>query len=264
MTTDFLEVSQQQPVRFKYIRFPDYTIEREAYDTGYSTEHYDLICGVGEPLKSSVETISKNDLLLSMLVLAEKMLSKYKKTEGNYMPYATLHDEDVETVLEWCRRYGLPLCDDETTDGDGHVCVSGFLERLSIVYSLFQLWSRIEYDDTDPDNPYTNESVDRCKYLLQVCHSSEAFLTIDYSGQAPILCFFCRSVYELALTQLMFQITSKENGSIYKCEECHSFFVRYHAGRTLCDRCRPLRYKRSRRIKEERLKQEASSNASKE
>ena len=257
MTHEFMNRQQQQAVLFTFVRYEDYYIEDKGWDDEFGPIRYSVICGKGNRISVTPEYVDKNNLLLSMLSLAQAILPKYSMDPID-MFNQPFHEEDRALIIDWCREFGLPLIYGDMDSSDS-IGADRFLEGLDDIYRTFQLWARTEFDDIGIDNEYRNNKLEDCIQLFRTVHTAEAHLFIDYKGGIPQLSFSCYSLFDLAKVQLLFQIASRESGTVYKCEECHMFFIRTHGSRTLCDTCRPIRYRRSRRNKKE-----ATNNASEE
>lgn len=193
------------------------------------------------------QIIDRNDVLISLLHLFEhqpKPFSIYR--DVSKYPIAV-----KESILEWCRKYGLPCQEFEedlwTTHGYIGFRIDAFQTKLRDVYSGYLLWQRIKYGDKFENNPFRSETIDECKDMLRLkLDGISLHAQVDF-GDVPRFLLGCENLFDMATVQLAFLLPEGNNETAVRCDECHSTFIRHHGSEMLCDECKPLRYRRTRR-----------------
>lgn len=190
----------------------------------------------------------KTDLLLSLLTLYEQFTPKlYGRWD--------FADRDIELVCEWCSKYGMAV--NESGFGEDSLWMKerkvgfwlrGFYNRVHHLYSNYELWRRVYYNDTESSNFYANTPLEECKFHLAGWMSQiDIKLKPDFSEMPAKYLLECPDLVEVAKGQLLFEcMATYEYYTVGICEVCGQRFEKTRKNNTLCPLCQSTRYKRTR------------------
>lgn len=202
---------------------------------------------IEQDIRHRNQIVDRNDVLISLLHLFEHQPKPFAiHRDMNKYPIAA-----KESILEWCRKYGLPFHEYEedlwTAHGYIGFRIDAFQAKLRDVYSGYLLWRRVKYGDSSVNNPFGSVTIDECKDMLRLkLDGISLHPQVDF-GDEPRFILGCENLFDMATVQLAFHLPEGNNESTAICDECHTMFIRRHGSATLCDKCRPLRYQRTRR-----------------
>jgi len=234
-----------------------------------SKEWYLMACD--EPVENRELIYSSPGLLISIINLATKI----EENDGLKEQLAF-----VDEITEWCVNYGLPFEDNyfrqnyyEDDKGNsknkmdyisrrGEMPLTGYLgfsvrefkRRIAVLYSIFQLWYGLAFDDikkiidfsplvskidTDKDLgdqilelkrvlPYRINSLMRTMISLQYNEKDDGYTIVPSTNNLISVAFF----------QLSMLMTNKGLKGVKFCSHCNKLFEINHGGTKICDDCK--------------------------
>lgn len=234
-----------------------------------SKEWYLRTCG--EPVINREFIYSSPELLISIINLATKIEEK-----DGFKDQLAFSDE----VTEWCLKYGLPFEDNyfrqnyyEDDNGNtrnkkdyvsrgGEIPLTGhsgfsvkeFKRRIAVLYSIFQLWYGLAFDDLkkiisfspiltmiDIDKDLDTQILELKQFLpYRMTNQMKTMISLQYNEKddgysiVPIT----NNLISVAYFQLAMIMTTKGFKGVKFCAHCNKLFEVNHGSTKMCDSCK--------------------------
>lgn len=225
----------------------------------------------GEPVIKREFIYSSPELLISIINLATEIEEK-----DGLKDQLAFTDE----ITEWCLKYGLPFEDNyfrqnyyEDDNGNprnrkdyvsrrGEMPLTGysgfsvkeFIRRIAVLYSIFQLWYGLAFDDLkkiinfspiltkiDIDKDLDTQILGLKQYLpYRMTGQMRTMISLQYSEKddgysiVPIT----NDLISVAYFQLAMLMTTKGFKGVKFCTMCKKLFETHHGGTKMCDDCK--------------------------
>ena len=193
------------------------------------------------PINPKHLIVKDTRILLSLLDLHGNLTPTKNLRQRNIANYEKeCPATDVEKLCQWCEKHGSPFASSKTGNMLG-IRLGTFRMKLNELYEAYETWQKIAYNANK-----TKKETEQLQDGLNLLNRCPLSTHVDFSLDIPRLFFRCRTMFDLAHTQLSFMAASQLEGSIALCDRCHTLFEKTHGNKKLCSFCSKTRYQASR------------------